>query len=72
MCGDIRYEITGPLSDVVHCHCESCRRHCSAPFITAFNVDKAHFRYTQGTPVPYTSSAGVERALRALRVADVL
>jgi hypothetical protein len=61
MCGDIRYEFTGPMFDVFHCHCESCRRHTSAPFATFFIVDKASFRYTRGTPVLYKSSPGVER-----------
>ena len=61
MCGDIRYEITGPMFDVVHCHCESCRRHSSTAFATFFNIDKSSFRYTRGTPVIYKSSPGVER-----------
>jgi hypothetical protein len=61
MCGDVRYEITGRMGDVVHCHCESCRRQNSAAFVTFFIVDKTNFRYTRGTPVLYTSSAGVER-----------
>ncbi len=25
-CGGVRYRITGHLRDVVHCHCEPCRR----------------------------------------------
>jgi hypothetical protein len=62
MCGDIRYEISGPIFDVIHCHCESCRRHASAPFATFFNVDKPNFRYTRGTPVLYQSSADVVRS----------
>src|SRR5262245_57488807 len=61
MCGDVRYEITGQIFDVVHCHCESCRRHTSAPFVTFFDVDKKYFRYTQRTPKLYQSSPGVER-----------
>jgi hypothetical protein len=61
MCGDVRYEFTGPMFDVVHCHCESCRRHASAPFVTFFSVDKRHFRYTRGAPVAYQSSPEVER-----------
>ncbi|RWD67051.1 MAG: GFA family protein [Mesorhizobium sp.] len=61
MCGDIRYEITGPMFDMVHCHCESCRRHSSTAFATVFNIDKTNFRYIRGTPVPYNSSPGVER-----------
>lgn len=61
MCGDIRYEFTGQMLDTVHCHCDSCRRHSSSPFSTFFNVDKMQFRFTQGTPVLYKSSLGVER-----------
>jgi hypothetical protein len=61
MCGDVRYEISGPMLDVVHCHCESCRRQSSAAFATFFNIDKTQLRYTRGTPVPYKSSPGVER-----------
>ena len=61
MCGDIRYEITGPIFDVVHCHCESCRRQSSAAFVTFFNVDKTRFHYTREIPVLYKSAPGVER-----------
>ena len=61
MCGDIRYEFTGPMFDVVHCHCETCRRHSSTPFVTFYNVHKTEFRYTRGAPVRYESSPGIER-----------
>jgi len=61
MCGDIRFEIRGPIFDVVHCHCESCRRHSSAPFVTFFNVEKTNFRYTHGKPEVYVSSPGIKR-----------
>ena len=26
LCGAVRYEVTGPLQDVLICHCEECRR----------------------------------------------
>jgi hypothetical protein len=26
MCGAVRYEIRGPIRDVIACHCEQCRR----------------------------------------------
>ena len=26
MCGHVRYEIDGPIRDVIACHCEQCRR----------------------------------------------
>lgn len=61
MCGDIRYAFRGPPLEVGHCHCESCRRHTSSSFVTYLVVDRASFRYTQGRPVIYASSPGIER-----------
>lgn len=61
MCGDLRYEFTGPVLETPHCHCESCRRHSSSPFSTFIVIDKKSFRYTRGEPVLYRSSPGVER-----------
>jgi hypothetical protein len=26
LCGEVRYEVRGPLRDVLICHCEECRR----------------------------------------------
>ena len=26
LCGAVRYEVTGPLRDVIVCHCEMCRK----------------------------------------------
>jgi hypothetical protein len=26
LCGDVRYEVRGPLREIVICHCEECRR----------------------------------------------
>ena len=60
-CRAIEYAFDGAPKWVMHCHCESCRRHSSAPFATFFNIDKSSFRYTRGTPVLYKSSPGVER-----------
>lgn len=25
-CGDVNYQAAGPMTDVLHCHCENCRR----------------------------------------------
>ena len=61
MCGDIRFEYLGAPIETGHCHCESCRRHTSAPFVTYVVIDKAAFRYTRGGPVAYQSSPGVKR-----------
>ena len=61
LCGDIRYEYRGAPLKILHCHCESCRRHTSSPVATFVCVDRASFRFTQGAPVAYKSSEHVTR-----------
>lgn len=61
LCGDIRYEYTGAALKILHCHCESCRRHTSSPIATFVCVPAETFRHTGGTPVAYASSPGVTR-----------
>jgi hypothetical protein len=61
LCGDIKYEYWGAPIITLHCHCESCRRHTSAPVTTFVCVAKASFRFAGGTPTIYASSPGVRR-----------
>jgi hypothetical protein len=61
LCGDIRYEYSGTPVKILHCHCESCRRHASSPVTTFVCVAGDGFRYTSGEPVAYASSPGVTR-----------
>ncbi len=45
-CGDVRYEVTGELRKVTHCHCSKCRRwHGHVGAWTA--VDRAGFRLVE-------------------------
>ena len=60
-CKAIRFEVDAPLLSVVNCHCESCRRQCSAPMTTYIGVADGQWRWTQGEPKIYRSSPGVER-----------
>jgi hypothetical protein len=40
LCGAVRYEVNGPLRDVLICHCEECRRwHGHVSACTAANRD---------------------------------
>jgi hypothetical protein len=34
LCGAVRYRVSGPLGDVVHCHCLMCQRSSGAPIVT--------------------------------------
>ena len=61
LCGAVRFEIDAPVNSVVNCHCESCRRQCSAPMTTYIGVSDGQWRWTGELPKIYNSSPGVER-----------
>ena len=48
LCGKVRYEISGNLFDVSHCHCSMCRRQHGAAFATYADIDPDDFRWTSG------------------------
>ena len=52
LCGAVRYDITGPLTQVTYCHCSKCRRwHGHVGAYCA--VDRAHFRMKDGGAVKW-------------------
>jgi hypothetical protein len=61
LCGDIQYEYWGAPLKILHCHCESCRRHTASPVATFVCVARDASRLTKGEPVVYNSSPGVRR-----------
>lgn len=62
LCGDIRFAYSGTPIKVLHCHCESCRRHTSGPIATFVCVPKETTRFTGVEPQVYASSPGVRRS----------
>ncbi len=62
MCGAVRYETAGESFKVIHCHCQSCRKHNGASVATlaGFNADQVKFS-GDGRKI-YESSPGVGRA----------
>jgi hypothetical protein len=48
LCGSVRYEITGPLGIVEHCHCSMCRKAHGAAFSTNSVVPAAAITVTSG------------------------
>ena len=60
-CGAVGFEIDPPVLSCVTCHCESCRRQCSAPMTAYVGVADGRWRWIRGTPKLYRSSPGVER-----------
>jgi hypothetical protein len=61
LCGGVRYEYAGRLSEPVWCHCESCRRASGAPAVAWVTMALAQFRYTHGAPHQFASSPKVVR-----------
>lgn len=81
-CKRVKFEITGVHKACVNCHCESCRRQCSAPMTTYIGVEDANWHWTGEPPSIYKSSEGVERtfcekcgtpmSFRSERMSDVM
>ncbi|MEE9297195.1 MAG: GFA family protein [Phycisphaerae bacterium] len=62
MCGAVRYETSGEPFSVVHCHCQSCRKHTGAPVVTVAGFKADQVRFTGDERRIYESSPGVGRA----------
>ncbi len=60
-CRAVSFEIDLPILSCVNCHCESCRRQCSAPMTTYIGAPDGQWRWTGEAPRVYHSSPGVER-----------
>ena len=62
MCGAIRYEHSGPIEASFGCHCHTCQRQASAPWMLYFIAyEKDGFRITKGTAKGYASSDKAKR-----------
>ncbi len=47
-CGAVRYEVTGEISPIIHCHCQTCRKTHASAFSSLAAVPRDHFRWTAG------------------------
>ncbi len=65
MCGAVRYEATEPPQEVEYCHCRMCQKWTGNLFMSYAGFRSAAFRFTQGEPKFYKSSAWVERGFCA-------
>lgn len=48
LCGTVSYEITGDLSNLLHCHCSLCRKSHGASFVTFAATSIETFKFTSG------------------------
>ncbi len=60
LCGGVRYEISGELSQMCCCHCQMCRRVHGTPFASYAALDPRHRRYTQGEELVRTYASSAE------------
>lgn len=61
LCGGVKFEIDGSLSQPLHCHCSRCRKQHGAAFCS--RVRAADFKWIQGEELVsyYQSSPGFRR-----------
>ncbi|RYF17487.1 MAG: GFA family protein [Comamonadaceae bacterium] len=62
LCGAVRYEVRGEITQETLCHCTSCRRANAAPVVAWFSVPPEAFRLTKGMLKSFSSSPGVVRS----------
>jgi hypothetical protein len=48
LCGDVGFEVTGPIHRIVHCHCSLCRRSRGTAFASTLFTAPERFRFTRG------------------------
>jgi hypothetical protein len=48
LCGNVRFEITGSIRNIVYCHCSQCRKAQGSAFATNGIVNAADFKILSG------------------------
>lgn len=48
LCGRVRFEIDGPIRNIVYCHCSQCRKAQGSAFASNGIVAATQFRFTAG------------------------
>jgi hypothetical protein len=65
LCGETRYEVHGPLRDVIACHCTQCRKQ-TGHYLAATSADQADFHLLAETHLRwYRASASARRGFCA-------
>lgn len=62
LCGQIKYSITGSVSEIVHCHCKTCRKAHGSAFSSVAAVNDQDFILSGSDHLKsFESSPGKER-----------
>ncbi len=65
LCGNIRYRSVKAPVFVSHCHCQRCRRHSGALFVTHAGLPLEGFNWLRGEPTYWHSSKAFDRGFCA-------
>lgn len=65
LCGAIAYVATVPPTRSMVCHCHSCRRAHSAPFVPWVTFPSSALRFVRGRPTEFRSTPPVVRTFCA-------
>ena len=60
LCGAVRFEVTGALSEPHACHCGQCRRQ-SGHYVVATSVQRADFELTRADGLTWYRSSDIAR-----------
>ncbi len=60
LCGQVRYDLKGPLAEIQLCHCSQCRKAQGSAFAANIPAQESQLRFTAGAEalVSYESSPG--------------
>lgn len=62
LCGKVTYTISGEVGDIVHCHCQSCRKAHGSAFSSVAAVNDKYFHLSSSEPLGcFESSKGKNR-----------
>ena len=61
MCGEIRYEASGPLMFTVLCHCHMCQQWSGSAFFGSSAFQRENVTFVHGAPRDYRSSSVCDR-----------
>ncbi|WP_133406833.1 GFA family protein [Parashewanella tropica] len=49
LCGKVKFEITSPIKDIIHCHCSLCRKSSGTAYATNGFVESEDFKVLEGS-----------------------
>jgi len=62
LCGNVKYEVSGEIGGIVHCHCQTCRKAHGSVFSSVAGVNDSDFNLIGNVTLGcYESSSGENR-----------